>query len=700
MSLRYKGATISATAPVTTGGESGTAPGAWTLEQQAQLQSAGLWPLGPQPKYIEDVFSTYLYTGNSSTQTITNGIDLAGKGGLVWAKARSGTYSTTTGPVLFDTARGVGNAIFSNYTGAQGNYSNTLTAFNASGFSLGADAVNTINGSSTQYASWTFRKQPKFFDVVTYTGTGANTTIAHNLGSVPGCIIVKRTDTTGDWQVYHNGLTSAAYSIQLNLTAAQASAPTIWNSTTPTSTVFSLGTDATVNASGGTYVAYLFAHNAGGFGLTGTDNVISCGSYTGNGIAAGPLVTLGYEPQYVMIKNASNAGNWLIQDVMRGMPVAGSTQTLFANLSNAEASAGVARVQPTATGFQIANTASSDLNTTGDTYIYIAIRRGPMKVPTDGTKVFSPLARNTTGTNTVITTTLSTVDMVMYGDRSNFAGNNALVMDRLRGYKKFLQTRATGTEVTDSFAMTGFDVQKGYGLGDDSTGVGTNYNPGTAYPLVNWQFGRAPGFFDEVCYPGTGAIGTKSHNLTVVPELMIIKDRSVGFDNWNVYSSTIGPTGYLLLNTTSAKITAGAAGRWNNLAPTSTVINLGADTDVNGDFSSGYTYVAYLFASCPGVSKVGSYTGNGTTQTINCGFAGGARFVLIKRTDSTGDWYVYDTARGMTTLTDPYLLLNSTAAETATLGSVTTVTTGFAVNAAILAAINTNAATYIFLAIA
>jgi hypothetical protein len=98
---------------------------------------------------------------------------------------------------------------------------------------------------------------------------------------------------------------------------------------------------------------------------------------------------------------------------------------------------------------------------------------------------------------------------------------------------------------------------------------------------------------------------------------------------------------------------------------------------------------------------VGSYTGNGTTQTINCGFgAGGARFVLLKRTDAAGGWYVYDTARGMTVLTDPYLLINSTAAETATLGSVTTVSTGFALNASVLAAINTNAASYIFLAIA
>jgi hypothetical protein len=128
------------------------------------------------------------------------------------------------------------------------------------------------------------------------------------------------------------------------------------------------------------------------------------------------------------------------------------------------------------------------------------------------------------------------------------------------------------------------------------------------------------------------------------------------------------------------------------------VFSVGTATTTNG---SAFTYVAYLFASAPGVSKVGSYTGNGTTQTIDCGFgAGGARFVLIKRTDAVGDWYVYDTARGMTVLTDPYLLFNSTAAEVATLGSVTTVSTGFALNSAILAAINVNAGTYLFLAIA
>ena len=199
---------------------------------------------------------------------------------------------------------------------------------------------------------------------------------------------------------------------------------------------------------------------------------------------------------------------------------------------------------------------------------------------------------------------------------------------------------------------------------------------------------------DVVCYTGTGANATQTHNLAAVPEMMIVKKRSATA-NWAVYHSALGAAGYILLNTTAASTTSSTF--WQSTTPTSTNFYTGTNGNV-GD--SGQTYVAYLFATCAGVSKVGTYTGNGSTQTINCGFTGGARFVLIKRTDSTGDWYVYDTARGMTVLTDPYLLLNSTAAEAATLGSVTTVTTGFAVNASILAAINTNAATYIFLAVA
>jgi hypothetical protein len=234
---------------------------------------------GAPKVFVEDIFSCFLYTGNSSTQTITNGIDLATKGGLVWSKRRSGAESH----VWLDTARNNGSSyLASDDTGAQATAGNFIQSFNSNGYSIGSN--NLFNNSGTTNVSWTFRKQEKFFDVVTYTGNGSNRTISHNLGSVPGCIIVKRTDTTGDWQVYHRANTANPETdyLVLNTTAATADSDTRWNDTLPTSTVFSLGTDATVNANSGTYVAYLFAHDAGGFGDAGSDNVISCGSCLGN----------------------------------------------------------------------------------------------------------------------------------------------------------------------------------------------------------------------------------------------------------------------------------------------------------------------------------------------------------------------------------------------------------------------------------
>ena len=636
--------------------------------------------------YIEDVFSTYLYTGNGSTQTITNGIDLAGKGGMLWLKSRS----TATDNTLYDTARGASNFLFSN--GTSGNQSpSELTSFNSNGFSLSYDSlIQETNNSGTTYVSWAFRKQSKFFDVVTYTGNGANRTINHNLGAVPGCIMVKRTNTSSDWQVYHRSLANTQY-IVLNTNAAALTGATRWNSTTPTSTVFSLGTDATVNANGATYVAYIFAHDAGGFGLTGTDNVISCGSYTGNGTGGdngGTIVTLGYEPQWVLIKNysASNTNSWVMMDTMRGLQY-GNDSPLWADLSDAEQVAQGNYITPLATGFQLSST-SGGVNNLNKNFIYIAIRRGPMKVPTSGTSVFSPNASTGTSSTRTITTNFP-VDFQLANPRT---GSSWPVRDRLRGggvgTTKQLTTTTTDAETTlsASFGIY-FDNNTGIGLYQNTTNAsGTNY--------IYYHFQRAPSFFDEVCYTGTGANRNLSHNLQAVPELIICKTRS-GVDNWAVYSASTGATKFLILNLNFQAITESTV--WNNTSPTSTQFTVGTNTNSNG---SGNTYVAYPFATCAGVSKVGSYTGNGSTQTINCGFTGGARFVLIKRTDSTGDWYVYDTARGMTTLTDPYLLLNSTAAESATLGSVTTVSTGFAVNASILAAINTNTASYIFLAIA
>jgi hypothetical protein len=649
----------------------------------ASAQGFGEFTQTSEAVYIESCFSTYLYTGNGSTQTITNGIDLAGKGGLVWTKARSTTY----GNVFTDTSRGTNQVIFSNSTDAQTTYGSTVTAFNSNGYSLGNSSQNNQNAAT--YASWTFRKQPKFFDVVTYTGDGSNRTISHNLDSVPGCIIVKRTDTTADWQVYHRSLANTEYMV-LNDTAAKATGATRWNSTTPTSTVFSLGTDTTVNASGGTYVAYLFAHNAGGFGLSGTDNVISCGSYTGNG-STGQLINLGYEPQWVLVKKSASPdspnSSWALIDNMRGWAQSDSA-TLEANTSNAEnagfSASGTTSLDPL--GFRLWN-ANGALNRSGDTYIYIAIRRGPMKVPTSGTSVFAPVVA-TSGT----ATTNFPVDMQILSDKGYINANlNQQFVDRLRGASSTTTQQGVYLISSSTAAESSTYPYSSKQWSNTGFGIPQNYEGASSLYL---SFRRAPGFFDVVCYTGTGSNTTQTHNLGVVPELIIVKRRDTT-GAWDTYSAALSNTEYLVVNTTAAKATG--ATRWNSTTPTSTVFSLGTSTTTN---ASGGTYVAYLFATCAGVSKVGTYTGTGALQTINCGFTGGARFVLIKRTDSTGDWYVYDSARGISSGNDPYLLLNSTAAEVTGTNYVDTDSTGFKVTAAAPAGLNANGGSFVFLAIA
>jgi len=653
------------------------------------------------PNYIEEVFGTFLYTGNGSTQTITNGIDLSGKGGLVWTKQRSGSAYAHN---WIDTVRGRNKVIFSNSTIAEQTSpgaGDDLTSFNANGFSIGANYFCAINLNNETYASWTFRKQPKFFDVVTYTGTqnygGSGQTVSHSLGSTPGCIIIKPlSDTSGsgftlnDWIVYHRGLSSPTTQyLKLNTTASiDGNSDKV---KAVSSTTFTAGWEVGLN--GIQYVAYVFAHNAGGFGLTGTDNVISCGSYTGNGSATGPTVTLGYEPQWVLIKRTDSAsgGAWALFDNMRGLTVAGSADpVLYPNSSDAEFT-GVDILQPLATGFQLTGT---NWNISGGTYIYIAIRRGPMKVPTVGSQVYNGIAYTKTNTTPRdITGAGFPPDLAHYKGRSGGANsgidNNAF-FDRLRGTQKLVSNNSNAEQAGN---QEGTMLQDGIVT---SAAGEMNYETGTA---ILHFFRRAPSFFDEVCYTGNGASNNaQTHNLGVAPELLIIKNRSAnGSGDWYTFHTfTSSNFKKQLLDTTDAQ-TNYTYGSFLDAQPTSTTFTVNSGAGCN---ASGTTYVAYLFATCAGVSKVGSYTGNGSTQTINCGFTGGARFVLIKCTSTTGDWYVYDTARGMTTLTDPYLLLNSTAAESATLGSVTTVSTGFALNAGILAAINTNGASYIFLAIA
>jgi hypothetical protein len=451
-----------------------------------------------------------------------------------------------------------------------------------------------------------------------------------------------------------------------------------------------------MNINGATYVAYLFAHDAGGFGLTGTDNVISCGSFTTDG-SGNVTVSLGYEPQWIVIKKSTDAGDWDILDTMRGWVVGGVDSNLKPNTAAAE-SAGFDRLNPTATGFVSAAGALS----ASQTYIYIAIRRGPMKVPTLGTSVFGLDASSAGGSGGVLGA-ITASDLVINSQRDPAANSPFVFIDRLRGVgqpntgstTRALYSSNTNAETTVDSTSTSSTAEGVNGAnltssaGRSSAIRTVQQGPGgsVAYNLI-----RAPGFFDEVCYTGTGSATTFSHNLTVAPEMMIIKNRSSA-SHWIVYTAALGNTKALEFTTSGPTTTAAF---FNNTSPTSSVFTVNSTASVNG---SGSSLVAYLFATCAGVSKVGSYTGNGTTQTINCGFTGGARFVLIKRTDSTGDWYVWDSARGIVAGNDPYLLLNSAAAEVTSTDYIDTASTGFEISSTAPAAINANGGSFIFLAI-
>jgi hypothetical protein len=482
---------------------------------------------------IEDVFSTYLYTGNGSTQTITNGIDLAGEGGLVWIKRRNGAYSH----VLYDTDRGVNLSLSSNTTSGNVNQApDGVSAFEATGFSLNGNS-HLDNNTTGTFASWTFRKAPRFFDVVTYTGTGVNgRTVSHNLGVAPGMIVVKQTSGTEPWMVYHRSLGSLARLNLNNTNQAVTGNDEPWYGVDPTSTEFTVAYNS-ANASGGTYVAYIFAHDPLGPSEDGSDGLIACGSYTGNGSSNGPEINLGWEPQWVLVKAATGgAEEWFLYDSMRGW------------LSNATAVSGNKALRPndsavewnndfspyiTSTGFEL-NSSSSRTNASGVTYIYIAIRRGPMRAPESGTEVFAPVKRLEVSTDIMPTNTGFATDLVIHKPRITGSAPWFLA-SRLQGDDIALSSNSTAAEASYA-AIIGdgfwkFDSNDGAYIGSG----GYYNNSGNTSPNVSYSFLRAPSFFNVVAYTGNGTAGrTVPHNLGVAPEMMIVKNRS-GSSSWIVY---------------------------------------------------------------------------------------------------------------------------------------------------------------------
>ena len=648
------------------------------MDPITQQGIAGAAGAGGDKIYVDDVFNTYLYDGNGSGITFNNGIDLAGEGGLVWLKQRSGTAKHQ----LYDTNRGTQKLLCTNDNAAEVPTTGYgLQSFNSNGFSIGAN-WHGENSAGQGHVAWTFRKAPGFFDVVTWTGDGNNQQhISHNLGCVPGFIMVKRYSATEDWTCYHRSLGNNAM-IQLNSSGAEQSGVAFWNNTDPTSTRFTVGSHDRVNTNGQNYVAYVFAHDDQSFGQNGDEGAVYCGTFNGGGTYQNNIihVNCGFEAQWVMWKQKNSGGAWYMMDTTRKMTDDGyNSAALYANAISDEGNP--VRFWADENGFAF----DEDLGGTSAQYIFIAIAR-PNKPPETGAEVFDVGTRSGSSNDTLTNSSIFTdMTFVMRTDSSTeYYG----IASRKSG-QYHLQTNNT-----NSYSSGWMDSTKPWA---NMTGVMMNgaNGAGNTGSLVDFSFKRAPGFFDVVTYNGTGSLTNIPHNLRAVPQMMWIKNGVAGY-NWVTYNSVSGASKIMYLDGASTDVTSSV---FNSTAPTSTHFTVNASSpEVN---NVGHKFLALLFGNVPGICKIGGYTGTGGNINIDCGFTSSARFVMIKRRDAGagGAWHVFNTALGIQNTSEYHMYLNSSTLAILE-DNIDPYSSGFTVASTATVNVNASGGEYLYMAIA
>ena len=798
-----------------------------------------------------------------------------GAGGMVWVKSRQ-----SENHALGDTVRGTGKVLLSNTTAANSSIAQSYLSFNNGGFTVGDDWI--VNRTDQyDYSSWTFRKQKGFFDIVTWSGNNQQgRTIPHNLGSIPGCIMVKRTDTTDSWQVYHRGnvtgdQNAAHYWLNLDQATPRTNNNTRWYNTEPTATGFTVGNNSGVNATGGEYIAYLWAGGASDeagsarsidfdnndylslaattdlnltgdftiefwvfprsqstsrqtimqtgtwgsqyavcqisnqtqsgleskaqlwdydmnssyaiaysnndvvqgvwthvaftrqsgtirvflngildktftglndsiefghttalignhsnswyldgtlsnfrivngtavytssfkpptkgltnitntkllccnkntptgstvtpgtitshnnpqsilstpfddpkgfkFGADGDQNIVKCGQYLGNANDDGPLVEVGFEPQWIMIKNTGANESWHMMDCMRGIVTrrgasnsnTGNDAKLWANASDAENSLNDS-ISLTPTGFKVVNS-NADLNGSGQIMIFIAIRRSDGyvgKPAVAGTDVFTMVKGNNSSTIPAYVSNF-VVDGAFHREPGQNS-SNWLMSSRMTGINYLVPNLTNSESDVSSFV---FDSNNGWVKSYSSS-------------YQSWMWKRHAGF-DVVTYKGNGlANHVISHSLNQAPDMIWIKAREEVLGWMCGHSGLNGGVNpwhwYFYLNYPWASTDSPS---WNDQAPTSTHFSLNGQN--HGHNNANKDYIAYLWSNVEGISKCGYYTGNGSTQTITTNFQ--PRYLWLMKDDGNGSRLIFDTLRGWTSGNDKQIRIDSPDAET------------------------------------
>ena len=506
---------------------------------------------------------------------------------LVWIKDRNNAESH----IWNDSTRGAGNDLSSNSINAQANRPTGFVSFDSDGFTLGADSGGVVNDSSRgPYVAWCWKagggttssntegtitsdvqaNTKAGFSLVKFTGTGANGTVGHGLGVAPEIIIFKNYPAISGWKMFTNQTPSPATQVmELQDTSGFQTPTNPFNSTLPTSSVFSLGTYGDVNASGGTFIAYCFASVAG---------YSSIGSYTGNGSTNGPIVNTGFEPAFLMTKQTNTSSNWVIVDNKRSTTNP-RNKGLRPNTTDTESTVGDNMVVDFLTnGFQLKQT--SGANDNGGTFLYIAFAADASAAPALADS-FANKLYDGNGTTQAITGLGFSPSMVWLKGRS-FADNHNIA-DTVRGALKFVFPNSSGQQFTGSGYLTSFNSD-GFTIGNDGSinasgqtfvawswkanPVPTINTDGTNQSVVSANQASGFSIVQGTASGGLNTVNSFGHGLGVKPDLIIIKATSSS-DNWYVYNSISGAGKSLYLNDSAAEFST--TNVWANTEPTASV---------------------------------------------------------------------------------------------------------------------------------
>ena len=667
----------------------------------------------------ENYFDTKLYTGTGSSQNVT-GLNFAP--GFVWIKDRSaGNWHN-----LQDTIRGATKHVYANAANAQDTTSDGLTAFNSDGFTIGggggfgnngnnfvswnwkAASSNTTNNDGT-IASTVRASQESGFSIVTYSPNNTvGMSIGHGLSKAPSLVITKRLGASQDWGVYTNVSTNNTTTNWLSLNDGDAYGSGSYM-TIKSTTLELPATGAFWATASSNQVAYCFAN---------IDGYQRIGSYVGTGTPENFIYT-GFEPAWVLIKNVSTGSkNWVIADNKRD----NADEWLYANDPSAAYDDANTYTKFYANGFSVANNGSY-VNTSGDSYIFLAIAANPDTTAPTKANSFNTVTYSNPSTSQAYAAGFKP-DFVWFKERNGTSSHQ--LYDTIRTDHEALFSNTTDLEydysnhpsgdLAPTITSTGFTTPAVVNAGinssnksyvswiwkaaDHDRNLATINNDGSITSAVSAN--PAAGFsivkYKTIANVQQFGVG---HGLSSAPQIIIQKKfgpSTTSTSDWYVMTNVIdGSVDYLNLNGTAAKTDmTGAFANFQMGNSTFTDWWTGADLDI----------INYCFHSVTGYSSIGKYTGNGSTTgpSITVGFR--PSWVLIKKTSGTGGWYIFDAARaGSTTAFPKMLYAHLNNAEYDTTGTaydgmvITTTATTFEVDfSSAWTDLNASGTTYLYMA--